>query len=74
MAKKLHKGDRVSWKSHGTRIRGVVRKKITKNTDEAGRKVKASKDNPQYLVESSQTGATAVHKPKSLKKLKKKDK
>jgi hypothetical protein len=72
MAKKLHKGDRVSWKSHGSKIRGVVRKKITTSTSAGGRKVKASKEDPQYLVESSQTGATAVHKPKSLKKLKKK--
>ena len=71
MAKKLHKGDRVSWRSHGSRIRGVVRKKITTTTEAGGRKVKASKDKPQYLVESSQTGATAVHRPKALKKLKK---
>ena len=31
-----------------------------------GRKVKASKDEPQYEVKSDKSGKTAVHKPDAL--------
>ena len=59
-------GDKVSWKSHGGEAVGTVVKKITTETDEGGRHVKASKDEPQYLVESEKSGGTAVHKPEAL--------
>jgi hypothetical protein len=36
-------------------------------TEAGGRKVKASKDEPQYLVKSEH-GGEAVHKPSALKK------
>ena len=68
MAKTLKKGDKVSWKSHGKDVKGKVKKRITENTKAGGRKVKASKDEPQYLVESKKTGKDAVHKPGALKK------
>jgi Hypervirulence associated proteins TUDOR domain len=68
MAKDLKKGDKVEWNSHGSKAKGEVKKKITSETEEAGRKVKASKDEPQYLVESEKSGGTAVHKPGALKK------
>jgi hypothetical protein len=64
----LSKGDKVSWQTHGTTTTGVVQKKITSETDEAGRHVVASKDEPQYLVKSDKSGGTAVHKPSALKK------
>jgi hypothetical protein len=32
-------------------------------------KVAASKDNPEYLVESEKSGGQAAHKPEALKKL-----
>jgi len=59
-------GDKVSWKSHGGEAVGKVIKKITTETDEGGRHVKASEDEPQYLVESEKSGGTAVHKPEAL--------
>ena len=62
------KGDDVSWQSHGNTVDGTVEKKITSETEEAGRKVKASKDDPQYLVKSDKTGKEAVHKPTALDK------
>jgi hypothetical protein len=34
----------------------------------AGRKVRASTDEPQYRVTSNKTGADAVHKPDALKR------
>jgi Hypervirulence associated proteins TUDOR domain len=64
----LSKGDQVSWKSHGGTAEGKVKKKITSDTEAGGRKVKASKDDPQYLVESDKSGGEAVHKPGALKK------
>lgn len=64
----LEKGDHVEWKSHGSTAEGPVKKKITEETEAAGRKVKASEDEPQYLVESEKSGGEAVHKPDALKK------
>ena len=68
MAKKLKQGDEVTWQSHGTTVKGEVKEKITSETEAAGRKVKASEDEPQYRVESDKTGKDAVHKPESLRK------
>nr|WP_138899426.1 DUF2945 domain-containing protein [Streptomyces chryseus] len=49
-------------------VPGKVKKKITKRTEAAGRTVDASKDAPQYEVESDKSGRRAVHKPQSLRK------
>ena len=62
------KGDEVTWKSHGGTAEGKVKKKITAETEAGGRKVKASEDEPQYLVKSDKSGGEAVHKPGALKK------
>ena len=62
------KGDHVTWKSHGGEAEGEVVKKITSDTKEAGRQVRASKDDPQYLVRSDKSGGEAVHKPSALHK------
>ena len=61
-------GDRVKWKSHGGEAVGEVERKITADTEAGGRKVKASKDEPQYLVRSEKSGGTAVHKPEALER------
>lgn len=61
------KGDKVSWNSHGGTANGEVVRKITTETEAGGRTVKASKDEPQYLVRSD-NGGEAVHKPDALKK------
>ena len=62
------KGDRVTWKSHGGEAEGTVEKEITTETEAGGRKVKASEDEPQYLVKSEKSGGEAVHKPSALHK------
>ncbi len=64
----FRKGDEVTWKSHGSEAVGKVEKKITSETEAGGRKVKASKDEPQYLVKSDKSGGEAVHKPGALEK------
>jgi len=69
--KDFKKGDKVQWKSHGQDVKGKVEEKITSETKAAGRKVKASKDEPQYRVTSDKTGSDAVHKPDALRKGKK---
>lgn len=68
MSDDLKKGDEVTWKSHGNTVHGKVEKKITTETEAAGRTVKASKDEPQYQVVSDKTGKDAVHKPGALDK------
>ena len=62
------KGDRVEWDSHGGTAVGTVERKITSDTEEAGRSVRASEDEPQYLVKSEKSGGTAVHKPDALRR------
>ncbi|MEV5410315.1 DUF2945 domain-containing protein [Thermopolyspora sp. NPDC052614] len=60
-------GDEVTWKSHGSTASGKVEKKITKRTEEAGRTVDASPEEPQYRVRSEKSGKSAVHKPSALR-------
>jgi Hypervirulence associated proteins TUDOR domain len=68
VAQDFKKGDRVSWSSHGGTAEGEVVRKITEDTEAAGRQVRASKDEPQYLVRSEKSGGEAVHKGSALKK------
>ncbi len=68
MADEFSKGDHVTWKSHGGTAEGTVTRKITEDTEAAGRKVRASEDDPQYEVTSEKSGGTAVHKPGALSK------
>ncbi len=66
MTKHLSPGDEVTWNSHGGEAVGKVKKKITSDTHAAKRDVKASEDDPQYLVKSDKSGGEAVHKPEAL--------
>ena len=69
MAEKTFKaGDKVEWDPSGGHSVGKVVKKVTSPTKIKGHEVKASKDNPEYIVKSDKSGATAAHKPGSLKK------
>lgn len=61
-------GDKVAWDhSQGTTQGHVVRKQTTP-TKIKGHKVAASKDHPEYIVESDKTGARAAHTPDELRK------
>jgi Hypervirulence associated proteins TUDOR domain len=60
------KCEKVEWDSSQGTIEGSVKKKLTQPTDIKGHHVAASKDNPEYLVESDRTGKEAAHKPASL--------
>ena len=61
-------GDAVKWDHSQGTTEGKVIKKLTKPTKIKTHKVAASKDNPEYLVESKKTGARAAHKPSELRK------
>jgi len=62
------KGDRVRWASHGGTATGEIVRRITKDTEAGGRTVRASREEPQYLVRSD-NGGEAVHKPDALSPL-----
>jgi hypothetical protein len=68
MAEELTKGDHVEWNSHGSKAAGKVEATITEDTEAAGRQVRASEEDPQYLVRSDKSGGEAVHKPSALDK------
>jgi hypothetical protein len=72
-ARTFRKGDRVEWNSHGgKRSRrgvavGTVVKTLTAPTSIKGHDVKASAEEPQYLVRSD-NGGEAAHKPSALRR------
>ena len=68
MSKELKKGDHVEWETSQGTTKGTVKKKLTAPTDIKGHHVAASKENPEYLVESDKSGKEAAHKPEALKK------
>ena len=59
-------GDKVSWKSHSGTAHGKVVKKQTSPTQIKGHKVAASKEEPQFIVETEE-GKKAAHKAGALK-------
>jgi hypothetical protein len=63
------KGDAVEWETSQGKTQGEVKQKLTSPTEIKGHHVAASKENPEYLVESDKTGKQAAHKPESLKKV-----
>lgn len=71
MSDQFKKGDKVEWKTAQGKTTGEVKKKLTSATDIKGHHVAASKDNPEYLVESDKTGKQAAHKPDALEKIEK---
>lgn len=64
----VKKGDKVTWRTSQGETEGRVVKKQTSDTKIKGHTVKASKDDPQIIVESDKSGKKAAHKPSALKK------
>ena len=71
MAASFKVGDHVSWNSEAGRVRGTIKKKITSAITFKGYTVRASKEEPQYLIKSDKTDHLAMHKGSALRKLKK---
>ena len=66
-------GDHVEWNSEAGLVRGTIKKKITTAMKFKTYTVRASKEEPQYLIKSDKTDHLAMHKGAALKKLKKSD-
>ena len=64
----LKVGDKVEWESSGGKTTGTIKKKLTAPMKIKSHEVAASKENPEYLVET-ESGALAAHKPEALKKI-----
>lgn len=69
MTKTFKKGDKVTWSSHGKGdATGTVVRKITSDMKIGDHQVRASENEPQYLVKSDKSGGEAAHKPDALTK------
>ena len=71
MAQSFKAGDHVTWNSEAGRVRGTIKKKITSTIVFKGYTVHASKEEPQYLIESDTTDHLAMHKGSALKRISK---
>ena len=70
----LRPGDRVAWSTSQGRTTGTIVEVLTGdarigNRGQKGTKVRASDDDPRYLVESESTGKRAAHRADALEKL-----
>lgn len=68
MTQSFRAGDRVSWKTSQGQTHGTVVRKLTSDCTVERHQVRASADDPQYLVESENTGARAAHRPGALRR------
>lgn len=64
MTEQFKKGDKVTWQSHGSTAEGTVQKKITSDTEAAGRTVRASQDEPQYRCAATRAATTPCTNPR----------
>lgn len=65
----FHVGDHVSWNSEAGHVTGVIKKRLTAATKLKGYIVRASKEEPQYIIASDKTDHVAAHKGSALRKL-----
>lgn len=68
MADTFKEGDPVEWATPQGKTQGTVEKKLTEPTKIKSHEVKASQDNPEYLVVTDKSHKEAAHKPEELKK------
>jgi hypothetical protein len=68
MGRALRPGEEVSWNTSQGTTHGHVVKKTAQKAHIKGHAVAASKDNPEYVVESAKSGKRAAHKRSALKK------
>ena len=72
MKKDFKVGDHVEWNSEAGHVRGTIKKIVTSAILFKGYNVRASKDEPQYLIKSDTTDHLAMHKGSALKKIRSK--
>ena len=71
MKHKFKVGDHVEWNSEAGYVRGTIKKKVTSAITFKTYTVRASKEEPQYLIKSDKTDHMAMHKGSALKKIRK---
>jgi hypothetical protein len=69
MAQKFNVGDHVSWNSEAGRVSGKIVRVHTKNVNYKGYVHHASKEEPQYEIQSDRSAHIALHKGKPLRRL-----
>ena len=67
MTKTFKVGDHVTWNSEAGRVSGGIIQVHKKNMTYKGYVHHASKDDPQYEIESDKTDHVALHKGTALK-------
>jgi DUF2945 family protein len=72
MTRQFKVGDHVSWNSEAGLVRGTIKKKVTSPMRFKNYMVRASKEEPQYLIKSDKTDHLAMHKGTALRKIAKK--
>jgi hypothetical protein len=70
MATDFKRGDQVEWNSEAGRVRGTIRRKVTREITFKGYRRHASKEEPQYIIQSDKTDHLAIHKGSALKRIK----
>lgn len=65
---KFSKGDHVKWNSEAGEVSGRIRAVHTSDFTYKGHTRRASKDCPQYEIESDKTDHVAAHKEDALTK------
>jgi len=74
MPKIFRRGDHVEWNSEAGRVRGVIIKKVVSNIRIKGYVHHASREEPQYLIQSDKTDHVAIHKGEALRHIRTKAK
>jgi len=67
MSTKFKVDDHVQWNSEAGLVKGVIIKKITRDTNFKGYVHHASREEPQYLIKSDKTEHVAIHKGTALR-------
>ncbi|MFY0736357.1 DUF2945 domain-containing protein [Aurantimonas sp. NFXS3] len=62
-------GDHVSWNSEAGRVSGRITKIHLKDFEYKGHRRRASKDDPQYEIQSDKTDHIAAHKEGALTRI-----
>ena len=71
MTREFKVGDHVRWNSEAGMVSGVIIKKVTTPMMFKGYTVRASKEEPQYLIASDKTDHQAMHKGTALHRIRK---
>ncbi len=68
MRKQFKIGDHVTWNSEAGRVSGTIIKVHTRNVKWKGYTHHATRDEPQYEIQSDKTDHIALHKGPALRK------